>query len=259
MKSARFAMVLFLWLLASCASKTVVAPASHEPLQLRVIEFADHPDPNTGPLAVLRSEGAWPLELDALLTTLGRSGRMAMVYDMRRQGLKTGATVRLRETTARVVGVTSSAAHLSIRLDADDSTPVDLTVPINGTEVVGSEGNGVRHVFVAVSVLDGATAERIPQVYTTPQAGMEAPVKVSGSAVAMPAGAAANGQTVSVVQVGIDELGNVVSARVAGSRFLTAEEIAAIERAVMAWKFQPASQGGRPIPALTTILVPFSQ
>jgi hypothetical protein len=52
--------------------------------QMRVIEFGDHPDPNTGAPKVVQNEQPWPHDVMALVTAVkDATGRPTTVYDMR--------------------------------------------------------------------------------------------------------------------------------------------------------------------------------
>jgi len=222
-------------------------------VQLLTIELRDHPDPHTGTLRVIESARAWPLDLGALLDAVSHDWAPASVYDVRRATLADGVVEQTEETTVRVLESNRNAARLSVKLDAA-AQPIEVTVPINSTVVVGSEAGGQRHPFVALSLLDHATRMRIPEVFSTREPGVVPPLQLDHSSLAAPESARANGQKGVVLDVEIDERGNVIRAHVLGHRFLSDTEIAAIEKTVSEWKFKPATAGGKAVRVVTTVV-----
>jgi hypothetical protein len=227
-------------------------------VQLLTIELRDHPDPRTGALRVIDGARAWPLELDSLLDAVSHDWAPASVYDIRRATLANGVVEQTEETTVRVLDSTQNAARLSVKLDAA-AQPIDMTVPINSTVVVGSEADGQRHAFVAVSLLDHATRMRIPEIFSTREPGIVPPLQLDHSSLAAPESARTNGQKGVVLDVEIDERGDVIRAHVLGHRFLSDTDIAAIEKTASGWKFKPGTANGKAVRVVTTILASFGQ
>ena len=262
----RTSFVLLLTAIASIACRTASTPAAVGPLapsgdagvQLRVIEFGDHPDPNTGPPRVLESAQAWPVELTPLSAAVSAAvGRDVTVYDTRRGAASTNASEELEETKVRVLNVTPSGAKVEIRMDAARD-PVEAAVPMNGTVVIGSEHEDQRHAFVAVSLFDTVTASRIPEMFTTGDPSVTAPVKRTGAPLQPTQSAIEHHLKGVAVYAEVDESGNVVAAHALG-HYASAADQAAIDNIIRTWKFQPAMRGGKPVRVVTTILVPFGQ
>jgi hypothetical protein len=225
---------------------------------LLTIELRDHPDPHTGALRVIEGARAWPLDVDALLDAVSHEWAKASVYDIRRATLAAGVVERTEETTVRVLESKRDAARLSVKLDAA-AQPIDVTVPINSTVVIGSEADGQRHAFVAIPILDRATRARIPEVFSTREPGIIAPLRVDRSPLAAPESARTNGQKGVALDLIVDERGNVIRAHVLGHRFLSETDIAAIEKTVSEWKFKPGSSNGKAVRVVTTILAALGQ
>jgi len=75
--------------------------------QIQVVEFGDHPDPDTGALRVLESKEAWPAEVESLAAAVEVAvGRYPIVFDIRRCPVSTVAKHRLAETTVTILSVT---------------------------------------------------------------------------------------------------------------------------------------------------------
>lgn len=260
-------LTLLLATIASMACRTASTPTAagqlapsgvDAVLQLRVIEFGDHPDPNTGAPRVLEAAQAWPVELTLLSAAVSAAvGRDAAVYDMRRGAASTNAPEELEETKVRVLSVTPSGARVEVRMDAARD-PVQAAVPMNGTVVIGSEHEDQRHAFVAVSLFDAVTASRIPEMFTPRDPSVAAPVKRTGAPLQPTKTAIEHHLKGVVVQVEIDESGNVVAAQALG-HYASAADQAAIDNIIRTWKFQPTMRGGKPVRVMTTIVVPFGQ
>src|SRR5207237_2676436 len=111
----RFVASLLLLGVAGCTS----APAkkASNPLELRVVEFADHPDPNTGMPHVVNAAQPWPADLRALTAAVASWSEKtgSYIYDIRRDTIATTTTEKLEETSARVLDVTNDSARVSIR------------------------------------------------------------------------------------------------------------------------------------------------
>jgi hypothetical protein len=221
--------------------------------QLLTIELTDHPDSHTGALRVIESARAWPLDLDALLQAVSQDWAPASVYDVHRAALADGVVEQTEETTVRVLESNQSTARLSVKLDGGAAQPIEVTVPINSTVVIGSEADGQRHAFVALSVLDRATRIRIPEVFSTREPGIVPPLRLDRARLVAPESARANEQKGVGLDVEVDERGNVLRAHVLGRRFLTDTDVAAIEKTVSEWKFKPATANGKAVRVVTTI------
>jgi hypothetical protein len=253
-RSAITSLVLAASLLNGCASTRSAAPDAD--VQLLTIELRDHPDPHTGALRVIEGTKAWPLDVDALLDAASHDWVKASVYDIRRATLAAGVVEQTKETTVRVLESKRNTARLSVKLDAA-AQPIEVTVPINGTVVIGSEADGQRHAFVAISALDRATRTRIPEVFSTREPGIVPPVRVNRIPLAAAESARANRQKGVALDIVVDERGNVIRAHILGHRFLSETDIAAIEKTVSEWKFKPGTASGKPVRVVTTILAPF--
>jgi len=227
-------------------------------VQLLTIELRDHPDPHTGTLRVIDGARAWPLDLGELLDAVSHDWAPASVYDIRRAALADGVVEQTEETTVRVLESNRNSARLSVKLDAA-AQPIEVTVPINSTVVVGSEAGGQRHAFVALSLLDRTTRMRIPEVFSTREPGIVPPLQLDHSSIAAPESARENGQKGVLLDVEIDERGTVIRAHVLGHRFLSDTDIAAIEKTVSGWKFKPATANGKAVRVLTTITSVFRE
>jgi len=262
----RISLVLLLAIIASMACRSAstaaaagqLAPSGDAGVQLRVIEFGDHPDPNTGMPKVLEAAQAWPVELTPLSAAVSAAvGRDVTVYDMRRGAASSNASQELEETKVRLLSFTPSCARVEIRMDAARD-PVETAVPMNGTVVIGSVHEDQRHAFVAVSLFDPVIASRIPEIFTTRDPSVTAPVKRTGAPVQPTQTAIEHHLKGVAMYAEIDESGNVVAAHVLG-RYASAADQAAIDAIIRTWKFQPAMRGGKPVRVVTTILVPFGQ
>jgi hypothetical protein len=261
-RSAITSLVCLAALMSGCAATATrgSGPEGTSPpadVQLLTIELRDHPDPHTGALRVIDGARAWPLELGALLDAVSHDWAPASVYDVRRATLAGGVVEQTEETTVRVLESNRNTARLSVKLDAA-TQPIEVTVPINSTVVVGSESGGQRHAFVALSVLDRATRMRIPEVFSTREPGIAPPLQLDHSSLAAPESARANGQKGVVLAVEIDERGNVIRVHVLGRRFLTDTDIASIEKTVSEWKFKPGTANGKAVRVVTTVTSLFS-
>lgn len=253
-------------LLATVACRTASTPAAEQQapssdagVQLRVIEFGDHPDPNTGAPKVLEAAQAWPVELTPLSAAVSANvGREVAVYDMRRDAVSPNASEELEETKVRILSLTPSGAKVEVRMDAARD-PVEAAVPMNGTVVIGSEHEDQRHAFVAVSLFDAVTASRIPEMYTTRDPSVTAPSKRSGVPLQPTKSAIEHHLKGVAVYAEIDESGNVLAAHALMGRYPSAADQAAIENTIRTWKFHPATRAGKPVRVMTTILVPFGQ
>jgi predicted small secreted protein len=234
----------------------VSARGADADVQLLTIELRDHPDPHTGALRAIEGARAWPLDVDSLLDAVSHDWAKTSVYDIRRATLADGVVERTEETTVRVLESKRNAARLSVQFDAA-AQPIDVTVPINSTIVIGSEADGQRHAFVAISALDRATRMRIPEVFSTREPGIVPPVRMDRTPLAAPESARANGQKGVALDILIDERGNAIRAHVLGHRFLSDTDIAAIEKTVSDWKFKPGTANGKAVRVVTTILAPF--
>ena len=241
--------------LNGCSS---MAAAPDADVQLLTIELSDHPDPHTGVLRVIEGAQAWPLDLDVLLDAVSHDWAKASVYDMRRAILAAGVVEQTEETTVRVLESKRDATRLSVKLDAA-AQPIEVTVPINSTIVIGSEADGQRHAFVVISALDRPTRMRIPEVFSVREPGIVPPVRVDRTPLGAPESARRNGQKGVVLDVEVDERGNIIRAHVLGHRFLSDTDIAAIEKTVPEWKFKPGTANGKAVRVVTTILQPFGQ
>lgn len=260
-RSAITSLVCLAALMSGCAATATrgSGPEGTNPaadVQLLTIELRDHPDPHTGTLRVIEGSRAWPLDLGALLDAVSHDWAPASVYDVRRATLADGVVEQTEETTVRVVESKPNAARLSVKLDAA-AQPIEVTVPINSTVVVGSEADGQRHAFVALSLLDRTTRMRIPEVFSTREPGIVPPVRMDRTLLAAPESARANGQKGVILDVEIDESGNVIRAHVLGHRFLSDADIAAIEKTVSEWKFKPATANGKAVRVVTTVVSVF--
>jgi hypothetical protein len=243
---------------ASSSSSVSPGPTPNAGVQLVTIELRDHPDPHTGALRVIEGTQAWPLDLDSLLDAVSHDWASALVLDIRRAALAAGIVEQTEETTVRVVESKKGAARLSVKLDGA-AQPIEVTVPINSTLVVGSEADGQRHAFVAVSILDRETRMRIPEVFSTREPGIVPPLRLSGYPLEAPESAPASRQEGVALDIEVDERGNIVRAHVLGRRFLSDKVVAAIEKTVSGWKFKPGTANGKPVRVVTTILAPFGQ
>lgn len=251
-RSAIISLVLVAALLSGCAT-TATSVAD---VQLLTIELRDHPDPHTGALRVIEGARAWPLELDALLDAVSHDWTEASVYDIRRAALADGVVEQTEETTVRVLESNRNAARLSVKLDGA-AQPLEVAVPINSTLIIGSEADGQRHAFVAISVLDRTARMRVHEVFSAREPGIVPPLRLNGAPLAAPESARANGQKGVVLDVEVDEFGHVVRAHVLGRRFLSDTDVAAIEKTVSEWRFKPGTANGKAVRVMTTITPAF--
>jgi hypothetical protein len=255
-RSAITSLICLAALMSECAATATqdsgpeMSPSTD--VQLLTIELRDHPDPHTGALRVIEGARAWPLDLDSLLQTVSQDWAEASVYDIRRASPAASVVEQTEETTVRVLESKQSGARLSVKLDGA-AQPIEVTVPINSTVVVGSEAGGQRHAFVVLSLLDRATRMRIPEVFSTREAGIVPPQRLDSTRLATPESARANGQKGVALDVEVDERGNVIRAHVLGRRFLSDSDVAAVEKTVSEWKFKPGTAGGKAVRVVTTI------
>jgi len=225
--------------------------------QIQVIEFGDHPDPNTGTPRVLERQGPWPLDIQSLSAAVEVAiGRRPTVYDIRRSPVVVGGIQKLEETTVSILGVTAVATRVSVVMDAAP-TPVEMTVPTNVTAIIGSETPDQRHVFAAVSVLDSDTASRVPEIFSTREPGVKPPLKISGDSIQPTAAALEHHLKGVVVEVEIDERGNVSWAHAILGRYPSASDQSAIEKVVRSWKFAPATRNGKPVRVITNVIAEY--
>src|SRR2546423_4911421 len=109
--------------------------------RIRVIEFGDHPDPNTGPPGILETTQPWPLEVQALESVVeARVGRNPSVFDIRQDVVSVDGTETLEETTVKILDVTAESVHMSVILAAAPK-PIEISIPTNASVVIGSESN----------------------------------------------------------------------------------------------------------------------
>ena len=245
------------FLILGC-STTRVAPALDN-LQLRVVEFADHPDPNTGPPHLINGAQPWPADLAALTSAANQwMDKHTYVYDVRRDAPSPSLVETLEETTARVISVSNDSAKVSVTMDGAPA-PVEVTVPVNGTVVLGSENGDDRHVFGAVSLFDRAHLDAMPEVFSAREPGVTPPRLIKGGVLPLSAAARDNHLKGAIVNAEVDEQGNVVAAHVLARRFLTDDDVKAIEDNVRTWTFSPAMRNGKPVRALTLVTAQYDQ
>ena len=240
-------------LFQGCATAPPRTPA----LEIQLIEFGDHPDPNTGALRLLVHPSPWPAAVHPLMAAVAEAiERTPSLYDIRRAPLAPGE-IATRETTARVLEIGRDRTHLSVVLDAAPA-PFEVSVPTNATVVIGSETPDQRHAFVAISVLDREAAARVPEIFTTTNPEVKPPVKISGAPLQPTPGAVEHRLKGMAVEVEIDQTGNVTAARAIVGRYPDAIDTSAVETAVRSWKFAPATHNGKPVTVITDIIAPFA-
>ena len=246
------------FLLLGCSTANVTRAV--DGLQLQIVEFADHPDPNTGVPHAVADAQPWPDDLTALTAAADRWAEKdgTYVYDVRRDSLSPSTVEVLEETTATVIGVENDSARISLRMDGTPD-PVEVSVPINRTVVLGSDKGDDRHAFVAVSVFDRTHADEVPVVYSPSDRSVTPPRVVTRSLLPLNASAREHHLKGTIVNAEIDEQGHIVAARVLGGRLLSADDRKAIEDVVRTWKFSPATRNGRPVRALMMIRADYDQ
>ena len=207
--------------------------------QLRVIELRDHPDPNTGTPRVLDAR-AWPATVDPLLDAVSQAvERRVSIYDMAHARLAQSATAQTEETNVRVLDTGDSGARVSVTMDSSP-TVVEAFVPRGGTAVIGSDSIDEHHAYVAVSIIQDDDAD----VVVPHEPGVVAPVRISGT----------NPEPNAVVEIEIDEAGNVAAVHVLAPKHLLPAEELAIDTAARTWRFRPATRDGKPVRVVTTVL-----
>jgi hypothetical protein len=241
----------------SCAHAPQFSPGAAvagEPV-LRVIEFGDHPDPNTGTPKVLQNAAPWPADVPALLAAVQEvTGRRNSVYDMRHGALAPDAAEQLEETNVRVLQMSGDGARVIVRMDSSP-TAVEAFVPLRGTAVVGSDSVDEHHAYVAVSLLGDLTNE----VFSPREPDVTAPVKISGALPAATPTAIQYRQRGVVVETEIDANGNVVAARAITTRYLSDADRRAVEETIKTWKFRPATRNDAPVAVLTNLTVDYAR
>lgn len=241
----RRAGVLVVFLL--CSSSLTAA-------EWRVIEFVDHPDSNVGAPHVIAAARPWPTDVEALRAAVATAVEKPFVgvADVRRGPATEGAVAELAETRARLVGVDDQGAHIRMRI-AGAPGPVEVTVPLNGTVVVGGERDDDRHAFVAISLFDATTAAGVADFYTPRDPAVTAPKAPAGARLRATAA-----PSVKAVPVDVDVApdGSVIAVHV-----LThdAADAARLESTVRGWKFTPAMRDGKPVRAIAVVGIPFAR
>ena len=250
----KFALSLLLMGFAGCA--TAPAKKAFDSLELRVVEFADHPDPNTGIPHVVNEAQPWPPELRALsaAVALWSEKRGLYVYDIRHDALTTTTTQELEETTARVLEVKNDSARVSIRMDGAPEAAIEVSVPVNGTVVLGSERDDDRHAFVAVSVFDRALASQIPEVFSARDPSVTPPKQLTSSALPITDIAREHHLKGLAFTAEIDERGNVADVHAQMGRYASPVDEKRFEDIARTWKFSPAMREGKPVRALTLVM-----
>jgi len=222
--------------------------------QLRVIEFGDHPDPNTGTPKIMQASRPWPSDVPALLAEVQDvTGRPNSVYDMRHAALAADAAEQLEETNVRVLQVSPAGARVIVRMESAPTT-VEAFVPQHGTVVIGSDSVDEHHAYVAVSLLGDDLSH---EVFSTREPGLTAPVKISGALPAATATAIEHQLRGVVVESEIDTNGDVVAARVLGH--LSTADKRNVEETIRTWKFRPATRNGMPVAVLTNLTVEYAR
>ncbi|HYS54589.1 MAG TPA: energy transducer TonB [Thermoanaerobaculia bacterium] len=235
------------------------APRAVSGDELRVIEFGDHPDPHTGPSRTVETWQSWPLELTALTDAVaGVTGMHPVVYDMRRRSISIGTDEELDETTVRVLDLTPQGARISVVMDGAPP-PLELTLPINRTVVIGSEVEDQRHAFVAISLFDPATAAHVAEVFSTREPEVRPPVKIQSSPLTPTASAIEHNLKGVIVEVDVDETGAVKAAHAFLGKYPSATDQIAIENSVRQWKFAPATRHGKPVRVITDVAAEFAR
>jgi len=222
---------------------------------VRVIEYERFAQPSLPGAVTSHPDrvlpGDWPLEHGALTRALGPVGVIARV--VHRDVVRVGED-KLDETVRyHVAGVQSGQVHMLFRA-LDGAHDFDFHVPLNHTAVLSGDPEGARVEIVAISVMDTETAGRIPELYVVGRA-VKSPAIVNRVEPAYPESArAAHISGIVIMQLEIDEQGNVADARVV-------KDIPDLRRsaldAVMQWKFAPAMLDGKPVRALFSLTVNF--
>lgn len=240
-------------LLVACSLHSVRVPAGAQ--HLRVIEFGDHPDPNTGtPEMMLPGAQPWPSEFGLLTAAVSKAvDRQVSIYDIRHGAASVGATQQTEETTVRILETTADGIRVLVQMESSP-TSVEAVVPRNGTVVIGSQSSDERHAFVAVSLTE-ATSD----IFSTREPGVKPPVKVSGAALQPTAAALEHHLIGVVVETQIDENGNVVEAHALLGRYRSTTDASMIENTIRAWRFRPATLDGKPVPVVTRLVVNYAR
>jgi hypothetical protein len=248
-------LVLALLLLGGAGCASAPAKNASASLELRVVEFADHPDPNTGVPHVVNATQPWPMELRALsAAAAGWSEKRGLyAYDIRNSGLTTTTTLQLEETTAQVLDAKNDSARISIHMDGAKEA-IEVSVPVNGTVVLGSDRADDRHAFVAVSIFDRALASQIPEVFSTRDPSVTPPKQLTSSPLPITESAREHNLRGAVFIAEIDEQGNVADVHAELGRFRSPIDEKRLEDIARTWKFSPATRDGKPVRALTSVM-----
>ena len=224
-----------------------------------MIEFGDHPDPNTGTPRVLEPAQPWPIDVVPLESAVvDATDRLTTIYDMRHGAASLNASLQLEETNVRVLESSPRGARVLIRMESSP-TAVEAFVPINGTAVIGSDSVDEHHAYVAVSLLDDDTANRSSEVFSPREPGVKAPIKLSGAAPVATANAIEHHLKGVIVETEIDESGNVVAAHAILGRYRSEADQAAIENTVRTWKFKPGTRNGKSVRVLTNVAAEYGR
>ena len=248
-------MVLVAFVLAGCSSTRPVP----SPVELRTIDLGDHPDPNTGTSRIINSgDRPWPLDAIKLAEAVRTSWTGVHLFDLRRGPVTVGSIQSLQEAEVRVLDL-SNGARISLQMYAAPA-PLEVVVPLNETVVIGSETPDQRHAFIALTLLDQATAKTVRDVVSTRDPEVRPPVPLTRETVRRPSVGCATSLRGTIFDVLIDEAGRVESARWIGGRCeFAAADVAAIEDAVRSWSFAPATRNGHAVAAFMALPVEFSQ
>jgi Gram-negative bacterial TonB protein C-terminal len=241
----------------ACATSTP-RPAAQNAAgpQMRVIEFGDHPDPNTGTPKVVQNAQPWPHDVMALVTAVkDATGRPTTVYDMRHGTLAPGAVQQLEETNVRVIQTSAEGARVLVTMESSPTT-VETFIPLHGTAVIGSDSVDEHHAYVAVSLLDAKTDH---EIFSPREPGVTAPVKISGALPAATPTAIEHRLRGVVVDAVIDENGNVVAAHAIMGRYPSEADERAIEETIRTWRFRPAMRDGSPVAVVTNVAANFAR
>jgi len=226
-------------------------PAAAQTYDVRVVEYSHYHDvradsPRSLPDHVLA--GSWPLQLSPLTHALERPGLTNGIFvdALHREAMKAGELQNYEHVSVALRDVTATDAHVTLHVNGA-AKDFELTVPMNGTAVVSGDVESAHNDLVAVSVLDAATAAKVPQVYSV-RDDITEPVVVSRVNPLYPASVRRNHISgIVIVQTEIDETGKVVDAYV--SKPLLGLSDSALD-AVRQWHFAPATRNGKPVRVL---------
>jgi hypothetical protein len=242
----------------TATAQTIPPSAQSVSPQLRIVDFGQRPDPNTGPPHKI-DQRVWPADTTSLTNAVAQwTEHQVAVADTRHANANAGWTADMRDASVHLDSLSSDSANVSITMEGAPA-PVSVTVPMNQTVLIGTDRGDDPHPFMAVSFFAPDFAATVPQIFSSNEPGIIAPRKLDGPATIPPPRFAFEHHLRGIaIYFDVDEHGNVVSATPLMGRYPSETDEHAIKEVVRGWRFSPATQNGKPVRATTFLVVNYS-